>query len=213
MAFKRCPGSTAFAQPKIEIVRCPHCGGDTEVWSDEAEGVCPKCGQTVIRTNRQSCVDWCKYARDCLGEQKYKKYQDTKSCLRKEALLCAAQNRFKWDEARHQRARTVLKYAEELLKEQPAADPNIVVAAVVLSVACECEPDNGSPPGPSGPSAEAGKRESQAILEELNYPGGFVKQVCELIALPPSGPTENVNARVIRDARLLADRERVPGNR
>ena len=206
MAFKRCPGSVAFAQPKIEIVRCLHCGGDTEVWSDEAEGVCPKCGQTVIRTNRQSCVDWCKYARECLGEEKYKKYHATKSCLRKEALLRAVYSRSGWDAKRKQRVLTVLRYAEELLKEQPAADPNIVVAAVVLGVARERATDSGAAPGTSGPSADAGKREPQAILEELNYPDGFVRQVCELLTPQPSGLAENVNFRVIHDARLLAER-------
>lgn len=210
MSFKRCPGSTAFAQPKIEIVRCLHCGGEAEVWSDEAEGACPKCGQTVIRTNRQSCVDWCKYARECLGEEKYKKYQDTKSCLRKEALLRAVQNSFGWDEKRKQHAKTALRYAEAILKEQPAADPNIVVATIVLSVACERDTDSGAPPGTSGPSAEAGARGSQAVLEELNYPHGFVKQVCELIAAPPSGLAENVNFRVIHDAWLLAERRAGP---
>lgn len=207
MPFKRCPGSVAFTQPKIEIVRCLHCGGDAEVWSDEAEGACPECGQTVIRTHRQSCVDWCKYARECLGEEKYKKYHDAKSCLRKEALLRAAQNRFGWDEKCKQHVRTVLRYAEEILKEQPAADPNIVVAAVVLSVACERGTDSGSPPGTS---AESGERGPKAVLEEMNYPNGFVKQVCDLIAPPPSGLMENVNFRVIHDAKLLADRRAGP---
>ena len=47
MSFKRCPGSMAFAQPKIEIVRCPHCGDDAEVWTDEAEGKCRKCGKPL----------------------------------------------------------------------------------------------------------------------------------------------------------------------
>lgn len=205
MSFKRCPGSTAFAQPKIEIVRCLHCGSDVEVWSDEADGVCPACGQTVIRTHRQSCVDWCKYARECLGEQKYKKYQDTKSCLRKDALLRAVQNRFGWDEKRKQRALTLLSYAEELLREQTDADPNIVVAAVVLSVACESDAGSIPLPGTSGPSTESGQRGFQDVLEELNYPQGFVKQVCEIIAPSPSGLTQNVNFRVMHDAELLAD--------
>lgn len=40
MSFKRCPGSLSFTQPKIELVRCPHCGAEAEVWSDEADGTC-----------------------------------------------------------------------------------------------------------------------------------------------------------------------------
>jgi ribosomal protein S27E len=60
MGLKRCSGATAFSQPKIEVVPCPDCGTDVEVWSDEATGQCPSCSRTVIRTATQSCVDWCR---------------------------------------------------------------------------------------------------------------------------------------------------------
>jgi len=87
MSFKRCPGSMSFTQPKIELVRCPNCGDDAEVWSDEADGKCAKCGHTVCRTTSQSCIDWCKYAKECLGDEEHKRYQDMKTRLRKETLL------------------------------------------------------------------------------------------------------------------------------
>ena len=86
MSFRRCPGSAAFMQPKIELVRCPQCQQDVEVWSDEADGTCDSCGITVVRTQSQSCVDWCRYARECLGEEKFKQYRETKSAVRKEAV-------------------------------------------------------------------------------------------------------------------------------
>lgn len=114
MGFKRCPGSTALAQPKIELVECPHCGAEAEVWSDEAEARCDECGKTVVRLNRQSCADRCKYAKECLGETKYKKYQDTKSAIRKEALMRAAADRFGLDEKQVEAAQACLKRAEEL---------------------------------------------------------------------------------------------------
>lgn len=69
--FKRCPGSLVFMQPKPDMIPCVACGADTEIWSDEAEGKCPSCGATVVRYASQSCVDWCKHARECLGEDKY----------------------------------------------------------------------------------------------------------------------------------------------
>jgi len=69
----------SFTQPKIELVRCPHCGEDAEVWSDESDGKCAKCGQKVCRTTTQSCIDWCKYARECLGDEEHKRYQDMKT--------------------------------------------------------------------------------------------------------------------------------------
>ncbi|GEM_PF-1726241 len=66
----------AFAQPKIELVRCPSCGNDAELWTDEADGTCTQCGKVVCRTTTQSCLDWCKYARECLGEEGHQKYQE-----------------------------------------------------------------------------------------------------------------------------------------
>ena len=83
MTIKRCPGAMAFSQPKIEMTPCPDCGADVEIWSDEATGQCPKCSRTVIRTATQSCVDWCRYAKECLGEDKFKKYGQMKTALTK----------------------------------------------------------------------------------------------------------------------------------
>ena len=112
MCFKRCPGSMAFAQPKIEIVRCPHCGDDAEVWTDEAAGKCRKCGRPVCRTVTQSCIDWCKYARDCLGDEGHKKYQDMKTRLRKETLLQAAEAHLP-DDAQRKITRARVEAAED----------------------------------------------------------------------------------------------------
>ncbi len=84
--FKRCPGSLVFMQPKPDMIPCVACGADTEIWSDEAEGKCPSCGATVVRYASQSCVDWCKHAKECLGEDKYKKYGEMKAAMRKHAV-------------------------------------------------------------------------------------------------------------------------------
>lgn len=186
MGFRRCPGSVAFSQPTIELVRCQQCGQDAEVWSDEAEGTCPGCGKDVVRTNKQSCVDWCKYARECLGDEKYRKYQDTKSAMRKEALVRAATDRFGWEESRAARARDALQYAEEILKQQPDTDPNVVMAAAVLGVA----------------DGEGG--ELQVVLEDLNYPKGFIKQVDGILKSLSAGPFDDMDTCATHDALLLA---------
>jgi DNA-directed RNA polymerase subunit RPC12/RpoP len=193
VGFKRCPGSVAFTQPKIELARCPHCGSDAaEVWSDEAEGRCPACGGKVVRTASQSCVDWCKYAEECLGRETYRQYQDTKSAMRKDALLRAAEDRLGWDERRKARSRAARRHAEAILREAPDADPNVVIAAAVLLGG-----------GADGPAA-------QGVLEALGYPNGFVKRVCEMIARPPAGPAADVNARTVHDAVRLAARPEAP---
>jgi len=73
-----CPGSQKFKIPYPETVKCAVCGNDAEVWSDEFSGKCDRCGQTVIRSSGQSCLDWCKYAEKCIGKEKYGKYVKSK---------------------------------------------------------------------------------------------------------------------------------------
>jgi len=167
MGFKRCPGSSTFARPKIELVICPDCGQDVEIWSDEATGTCTKCSRTITRTSTQSCIDWCKYARDCLGDEKYKNYQDMKFAVRKQALVNAATDRFGWDERQQAQAWKAVTEAEEALRNSPDSDPNIMMAEAVLHFACE------SDTAPQETRLETAK----SVLENLNYPEGFVKQV------------------------------------
>ena len=187
MSFKRCPGSMAFAQPKIELVRCPHCGDDAEVWTDEAEGKCRKCGKPVCRTATQSCIDWCKYARECLGDEGHKKYQDMKTRLRKETLLQAAAKHLV-DESQRKSTQARVEAAEQLLRHEPTADPNVVLAAAALL-------DIAEPDGSETASAAAG------ILHELGYPEGFVKEVTGILSYLRKGQNlDSVNYRVVHAA-------------
>jgi len=59
-----CPGISQFMRPVPEYIKCPKCGGDVEIWSDEEKAQCHQCGTTVSR-NIQSCLDWCEYADKC----------------------------------------------------------------------------------------------------------------------------------------------------
>lgn len=59
-----CPGLSQFMRPKPEYIKCPHCGGQVEIWSDEEEAECGNCGATVAR-GMQSCLDWCEFASQC----------------------------------------------------------------------------------------------------------------------------------------------------
>lgn len=70
----KCPGAQNFKQPKPENIKCPFCSYDTEIWSDETKTTCPKCKKKFTRKSEQSCLDWCKYAKDCLGDPLYDKY-------------------------------------------------------------------------------------------------------------------------------------------
>jgi hypothetical protein len=69
-----CPGSSKFKQPAPENIKCAFCGEEVEIWTDEVEAVCPKCKNKVTRIGGQSCLDWCKHARECVGEERYNRY-------------------------------------------------------------------------------------------------------------------------------------------
>lgn len=77
MLFK-CPGSRSFSQPHPELIKCAFCGRELEIWSDEAKAACPHCKKTVFKEGGASCLDWCKYAKECVGENIYNKYAKNK---------------------------------------------------------------------------------------------------------------------------------------
>jgi len=82
MKFDFCPGSSRFRQPQPDIIKCPTCSEELEIWTDEIQVTCPKCKKTVIREAGASCLDWCKYAKDCVGEEVYNKYLKNKALSR-----------------------------------------------------------------------------------------------------------------------------------
>ena len=68
----KCPGQDD-RNVKAETIKCPACGYKIEIFSDEVKVRCPKCKDLVCRERLPSCVDWCKHARECIGEDKWKK--------------------------------------------------------------------------------------------------------------------------------------------
>jgi DNA-directed RNA polymerase subunit RPC12/RpoP len=59
-----CPGLNSLLRPKPEFIKCPRCGGDIEIWTDETEAECPDCKLKVSRKT-QSCLEYCEYADTC----------------------------------------------------------------------------------------------------------------------------------------------------
>jgi DNA-directed RNA polymerase subunit RPC12/RpoP len=72
-----CPGSAFIRTPELTIKKCPECGEEVEVFSNDFSVKCEKCGFTVFN-DQQSCIDWCKYARDCLGDEVYERLRGVK---------------------------------------------------------------------------------------------------------------------------------------
>ena len=49
---------------------CPNCGNIIELFSIDTEVACDKCG-FVAYNDTLSCVQWCQYAKQCVGEEMY----------------------------------------------------------------------------------------------------------------------------------------------
>ena len=69
--INKCPGQDD-RNIKTETITCSGCGYKAEIFSDEVKVNCPHCKTLICRQRLPSCVDWCKYARECIGEEKWK---------------------------------------------------------------------------------------------------------------------------------------------
>lgn len=69
--YSKCPGQD-FRNLRVALHKCPNCGAEVEIFSDENKVKCPKCGKYVFREKLPSCIEWCASARQCLGEERWK---------------------------------------------------------------------------------------------------------------------------------------------
>ena len=58
--------------PTIIEKICPQCGSVIEMLSIDTEMACENCG-FVAYNDQLSCVQWCAYAKKCVGEEMYEK--------------------------------------------------------------------------------------------------------------------------------------------
>ena len=68
--YSKCPGQDN-SKLRVELYKCPKCGAEVEIFSDEARIKCQKCGTMVFREKTPSCIEWCSSARQCLGEERW----------------------------------------------------------------------------------------------------------------------------------------------
>jgi DNA-directed RNA polymerase subunit RPC12/RpoP len=69
--YSKCPGQD-FRKLRVELYKCPNCGAEVEIFSDENKVKCHNCGKNVFREKLPSCIEWCASARQCLGEERWK---------------------------------------------------------------------------------------------------------------------------------------------
>ena len=68
MMFEGCQGKPRT--PTIHEKICPVCGSIIELFSIDTEMPCENCG-FVAYNDTLSCVQWCQYAKQCVGEEMY----------------------------------------------------------------------------------------------------------------------------------------------
>jgi predicted RNA-binding Zn-ribbon protein involved in translation (DUF1610 family) len=96
MIFK-CPGAQRFTQPQPEIIKCTFCSEEVEIWTNEVQATCPNCKKIVMRQQDTSCLDWCKYAKECVGEQVYSKYIKNRAIIKKQRITKGLEEHFGGD--------------------------------------------------------------------------------------------------------------------
>ena len=65
-----CPGQDN-RNLRVELFKCPSCGAEVEIFSNEVKVKCYQCGEMVYRERMPSCIDWCASARQCLGKERW----------------------------------------------------------------------------------------------------------------------------------------------
>jgi len=69
--MKDCPGAANIkGTPTLKIKICPDCGSEIELFANDIREICKKCG-FVAYNDIQSCISWCRYARECVGDEIY----------------------------------------------------------------------------------------------------------------------------------------------
>lgn len=77
MPIKSCPGAANISgTPTLKIKKCPACGSEVELFSTDAQIDCAACG-FIVYNDIASCIRWCAYARECVGDELYEKLINT----------------------------------------------------------------------------------------------------------------------------------------
>jgi ribosomal protein S27E len=70
--FDYCPGAANIKTPTLAIKKCPQCGEEVEVFSNDVSVKCSRCG-FVVYNDLASCAQWCRHAKECLGAETYER--------------------------------------------------------------------------------------------------------------------------------------------
>ena len=200
-----CPGSKIIRQPKPELFDCPNCGEEVEIWTDELKGTCPSCKSTVMRYQDQSCLEWCKLAKNCVGDKAYNSFMKNRSQTVKEKLLRDVELLFCDDKKRIEHAIKVMKYVEELLKTEDGDWHILMPVSILHDVGIKvAEEKYGSSAGHL--QEKEGPGIARKFLLKLGLRMEHIDEICEIIAHHHSpGIINTNNFKILYDADWLVN--------
>ena len=191
MGHQFCPGAKILRQPQPEIFDCPSCGEEVEIWTDEIRGVCSACGRVVFREGMMSCLEWCKFAQECVGEEAYDRYMKNRTVGLRRKLLETMRKHWEHDTDRIRQAEAVLSWSEEILKEEKAEWHIVIPASILQNI--------------DGGTASDGLQAAKDILVRSGLIREDVEKIRRIIEQDPSDSGTEFD--VVHDARLLAQSE------
>lgn len=200
-----CPGAQKFKRPEPEFIKCPSCGEEVEIWTDEVKATCPKCKKPVTRQDGASCLEWCKCARECIGDRAYNNYLKNKAALMRDKLIEELEKYFGTDAKRIAHAKKVLGFAEGLLLEEKGDWHIVIPASILHDVGIKAaEEKYGSSAGQY--QEKEGPAIAGEILAKLDFKKEDIKEICEIIAHHHSpGKVTTQNFKIIYDADWLVN--------
>jgi len=176
-----------------------------EMWTDEPKATCPGCKSTVIRREGTSCLDWCRYAKMCVGDETYSKYMQNKAVTIKQKLLEQMEAYFGADKKRINHARNVMHFAEELLKREKGDWHIVIPAGILHDIGIKkAEEKYGSSSGKY--QEKEGPEVARKMLLALGLKMEEIEEVCLIIANHHSpGKVDTPNFKILCDADWLVN--------
>ncbi len=202
--MQKCPGQDK-RNIQAETLPCKKCGYEIEVFSDEIRIICPRCKAQVMREVMPTCIEWCKYAKECVGQEAYEHYAQGRSEILKEKLLKVLEEYFGSDAKRIRHAKLVMDYADELLRLE-GGDWHIVIPASILhDVGIKAaEEKYGSCAGHY--QEKEGPDIARKMLLKLGFKQDDIGQICEIIAHHHSpAESSSQNFKILYDADWLVN--------
>ena len=206
--MEACPGARFIRQPKPELFKCPECGSEVEIWSDELRRNCPECGTTVTRVQDGSCLEWCRLAEECVGSEAYSAFMTNRLNTMRARLIEEVRNTAENEKsggAQAERARRTADWAGELLKTEDGDHHLLIPASILFHLPEDTEKDHA---GINGKSPNLNPVDTiRKILLRHGMRMESIDEICRLLSPEDLEETRTNNYRVLHDAVLLTEIE------